>query len=416
MRRRMYCTALLALSVALPLVAGTLSGSMSLWIDYNPWYERVDALDVGFEVDYSLGEVVLSTDGLFVLPGTWVWQGFSAVGRVGGYALTTNVLFGPSTTDYLYAEAIVELSIAGIETVWHAAQLSDAVFGGPSDGWAVRIAGSVGAMDVVAISEFGARIEDDDFGGITIVHIETGEERHYVTDPAVPGQGFTGEKLSVRGLSFGCVDLDAALYFTCDGFDYVSFGIVGIDVGGLSWVAFDADLTFEIDEKTLTLEPGLSLGEVACIEVYAELAWDSSSLSIDGIGLYGIELVCRLGPVTVRDVAVLNPDTVLPRYVITTEAYGSVIERRVDADEAGHEYYYYWELLSIAYAGAGCCGGDLTFLANVYFWEHSSNLFGWSMTHIEAAIPLAETLSFTLGMEAYRSGIGSLAFGFRVDW
>ena len=400
---------------------GALAGAIGVVAMRNPFY-GVLALIVHL---FSLAVLFLLLESAFVAAAQVVVYAGAVmvlyafvVAYVGG---ETEPTFDPIPgqrflAPLLGAALFIELSIAGIETVWHAAQLSDAVFGGPSDGWAVRIEGSVGAMDVVAISEFGARIEDDDFGGITIVHIETGEERHYVTDPAVPGQGFTGEKLSVRGLSFGCVDLDAALYFTCDGFDYVSFGIVGIDVGGLSWVAFDADLTFEIDEKTLTLEPGLSLGEVACIEVYAELDWDSSSLSIDGIGLYGIELVCRLGPVTVRDVAVLNPDTVLPRYVITTEAYGSVIERRVDADEAGHEYYYYWELLSIAYAGAGCCGGDLTFLANVYFWKHSSNLFGWSMTHIEAAIPLAETLSFTLGMEAYRSGIGSLAFGFRVDW
>jgi len=103
MRRRMVSAALLVLSVALPLVAGTLSGSTSLWIEYLPLYGRIDALDLGFEVEYTFGDVTLSTDGLFVLPGTWVWQGFSAGGRVGGYGLTTNVLFGPSTAEYLYA-------------------------------------------------------------------------------------------------------------------------------------------------------------------------------------------------------------------------------------------------------------------------------------------------------------------------
>jgi len=184
----------------------------------------------------------------------------------------------------------------------------------------------------------------------------------------------------------------------------------------LSWLSFDVDLTFEIDEKSLSLEPSLSLGEAACIEVYAELEWDAAPLSVGGIGLYGIEFVCELGLVTVRDVAVLNPDTVLPRYVITTEAYGSVIERRVDAIAAGHEYYPYWELLSIAYSGAGCCGRDLEFLANAYFHEHSTGLFDWWMTRVEAEIPLAEDFSFTLGMTFYRTYVYPLTFGFRVDW
>ena len=414
MRQRTAWTALVLLvSVAFPLVGGTLSGSTSLWIGFDPAAGVLDGLDLGFEVDYTLGAVTLSTDGLFVLAGTWVWQGFSAAGRFGGYGLTTNVLFGPSTTDYLYAEAIVELSIAGIDVGWHAAQLSDAVLGGAADGWAVRVAGSVGTLDLVSITEFGARIEDEEFDGITIVHAATGEERHYATDPVVPGQGFTGEKLSVRGLSFGCADLDATLYLTCTGFEYVSFGVRGIEVGFVPWLAFDMELTFELDEKSLALEPRLLLGEVACVELYAELDWDAAALSIDGIGLYGIELTCRLGSVTVRDVAVFDLD----HYVITTEAYGSIVERLVDAIEEGHDYYAdYWEMFSIAYTGDGCCGGDLTFLANVYFSEFSSSLFDWAMTHVEAAIPFGAGFSFTLGMEIRPTGIDSLAFGFHIDW
>jgi hypothetical protein len=393
--------------------AGALSGSTSVWIEFDPMAGAFDALDLGFEVDYTLGEVVLSTDGLIVFPGTWVWQGFSAVGRIGGYALTTNVLVGPSTADYLYAEAIVELSIAGIDTAWHAAQLSDAVLGGPADGWAVRVAGSVGAFDLVSVTEFGARIEDDDFDGITIVHAATGLERHYATDPVVPGQGFTGEKLTLDGLPFCCAEIDATLYLSCEGFQYISFGVTGIEVGAVPWLAFDAEVRFEIEEKSLSLEPGLSLGEVACVELYAELDWDAATRLLDGIGLYGIELVCTLGPVTVRDVAVFD----LNRYAITTEAYGSIVERLVDAIEQGHDVYPdYWELLSIAYRGDGCCGGEFTFVANVYFDEASTSLFDWAMTHVEAAIPLAKSFTFTLATDTLAAGVDSLVFGFRIDW
>ncbi|MFC2108038.1 hypothetical protein ACFLS5_01080 [Candidatus Bipolaricaulota bacterium] len=414
MRRHTALAAVLLLvSVAFSLTAGTLSGSTSLWIGFDPVAGALDAFDLGFAVDYTLGAVTLSTDGLLVLPGTWIWQGFSAVGRFGGYGLTTNVLFGPSTTDYLYAEAIAELSIGGIDVGWHAAQLSDAVLGGPADGWAVRVAGSVSGFEIVSISEFGARIEDEEFDGNTIVHAATGGERHYATDPLVPGQGFTGEKLSIRGLPFRCAELDATLYLTCAGFEYVSFGVTGIEVGAVPWLTFDVELTFELQTKSLALTPRLVLGEVACIEVYAGLDWDGGSVSIGGIGLYGIELVGQLGPVTVRDVTVFD----LNRYAITTEAYGSVVKRLVDAIEEGHSYYPdYWEMLSIAYRGDGCCGQELTFLANAYFDEGSSGLFDWAMTHIEAEIPFGAGFSFTLGMEMHSAGVDSLAFGFHVDW
>ena len=73
-----------------------------------------------------------------------------------------------------------------------------------------------------------------------------------------------------------------------------------------------------------------------------------------------------LGPVTVRDVAVLDLD----HYAMTTDTYGSVIERLVDAitDEYGG-YPDYWEMFSIAYRGDGCCSGDLISLLNVFFDE-----------------------------------------------
>ena len=181
----------------------------------------------------------------------------------------------------------------------------------------------------------------------------------------------------------------------------------------MPWLSLDVDLTFDLQTKSLVLTPRLSLGEVFCVELYAELDWDASTWLIDGIGFYGIELACELGPVTVRDVAVFD----LNRYAITTEAYGSTVERLIDAIEEGHDVYPdYWELFSIAYRGDGCCGGDMMFLLNVYFDDASASLFDWAMTHVEAAIPLADAFSFTLAMEAIPAGIDSLTFGFHVDW
>jgi len=177
------------------------------------------------------------------------------------------------------------------------------------------------------------------------------------------------------------------------------------------WLTFDVDLTFELQSKSLM--PRLSLGEVFCVELYTELDWDALTRLLGGIGLYGIELSCELGPVTVRDVAVLDLD----RYAITTEAYGSVVERLTDAIEAGHSYYPdYWEMFSIAYRGQGCCGGDLAFLLDVYFDDASASLFDWALTHVEAEVPLADAFTFTLGMEAIPAGVDSLTFGFHLSW
>ncbi|MFC2108137.1 hypothetical protein ACFLS5_01595 [Candidatus Bipolaricaulota bacterium] len=426
MIRRTCCTALLLFaSVALPLAAGTLSGSTSLWIAFDPIAGALDALDLGYAVDYTLGAVTLSTDGLFVLSGTWVWQGFSAVGRFGGYGLTTNVLFGPSTVDYLYAEAIVELSLAGIDVAWHAAQLSNAVLGGPADGFAIRLAGSIGTVDVISMSELGAKIKDDDFDGITIVHAGSGLERSYVTDPVVFGQGFTGQKVTVSGLSFGCVnDITTTLYVTCAGFDFLKFELEGIDVG-LSWLTFDVELTFQTQTKSIVLVPTLVLGDALCIDLYAEVLTDApvgtdttntlfdAYNSITGIGIYGLGFSTSWNGVTVRELTVLNTG----RYAITTPEYGSVIEEIVEALENGHDYYAdYWEMLSIEVVGDGCCGGTNRFLANTYFNRSETALFGWGMTYIEGEVAINSTISLSTQLEVSTDGADYYGFGIEASW
>ena len=72
-----------------------------------------------------------------------------------------------------------------------------------------------------------------------------------------------------------------------------------------------------------------------------------------------------LGPVMLRDVAVLDLD----HYAMTTDTYGSVVERLVDAITDGYDVYPdYWEMFSIAYRDGGC-SSDLISLLNVYFDE-----------------------------------------------
>jgi len=287
------------------------------------------------------------------------------------------------------------------------------------------LAGSVGTFDIVSITEIGAQIEDkndDNFNGITIYHAATGLYKHYVTNPLVFGQGFTGEKVTVSGWSFGCVeDIATTLYMTCQGFDSLRFDLTGVDVG-LSWLTFDVELTFQVQVKSIVLTPTLVLGDVGCIDIYAEVltgAQDNtiynSFTSLTGIGFYGLGFTYSWDGVTVTDVTVLDTG----RYAITTPEYGSKIEEIAEALKNGHEFYSeYWELLSIEVIGDGCCGGSYTFLANTYFDKNAINLFGWGMTHIEASIPINSKLFLTAEVEVDDDtpGLDHFGFGFKVGW
>jgi len=353
----------------------------------------------------------------------FIWQGFGLTGTLGAFDIQGDVLFGPSTADYIYGQLIVSASIAGIDFGSYFAQLSDAILQGPADRFAVRLAGSTGVLDIVSIAEFGAQIEDtedDNFNGITIYHAATGLHKHYVTNPLVVGQDFTGEKVTVSGWSFGCVeDIATTLYMTCHGFDFLQFDLTGIDVG-LSWLAFDVKLTFQLQTKSIVLTPTLVLADVACLNVYAEVltgAQDntiySSFTSITGISLYGLGFTYSWGGVTVKDLTVLDTG----RYAITTPEYGTNIEEITEALKHRHEFYPdYWELISIEVVGDGCCGGSSIFLANTYFNKNETALFGWGMTHIEVTIPINSVIFLSGQVEVDTLGFDHFGFGAKISW
>ena len=393
--------------------AGTLHGRSWLDVTLDPDV-GFTGMDYGLELAYTVGGFTFSSDSLFVLPGQWVWQGFTAVGELGGFGAYATALLGGDIAKSLYAETIMTFSMAGIDFALHAAQLSEYVHGGAADGAALRMAGSVGAFGIVSVTEFGAQIEDDDFGGITIVHAATGRERHYVTDPRVVGEGFTGQKLTLSHFDFGCTEeITITVYFTCEGFDYASFGVEDLLIGNLPWLALDAELKFELQEKSLEITPKLVLGDIACFELYANLDNEVDVLSIDAIRFDGISLECQIGPVTVRDVSLFSPCDL----ALTTERYGSQVLPIADILAQGMDYYPdYFEMFSIAYAGPACCEGEYNFLANVYFSEDSTSLFDWAMTHIETMLPYGESLAFKFGMEATQTGLEYLGFGFEIAW
>ncbi|HDL86509.1 MAG TPA: hypothetical protein ENH11_09335 [Candidatus Acetothermia bacterium] len=335
-------------------------------------------------------------------------------GTLGAFDIQGDLLFGVSTADFIYDQVIVTTSIAGIEFGFYAAQLSKAVLGGPADGFVVRLAGSTQGLDIVSISEFGARIEDEDFHGITIYHAATGLHKHYTTNPLVHGQCFTGQKITVSGWSFGCVnDIAATMYMSQDGFEFIKFDLTEIE-SGLPWLAFDLELKFTLQTKSLVLTPTLNLGETTCIDLYTAIVTDPASpVSISGINVYGLGFSYSWNGVSIKSLSVFKTSC----YAITTPEYGSLIESIAEALENGHEYYSnYWELFSIEVVGDGCCGGNYTFLANTYFQCDSTSLFGWGMTHIEASMPISSNLFLNGEIEIDTDGLNHFGFAVRVSW
>jgi hypothetical protein len=374
----------------------------------------LSGLESAVDLSYETGPVLWTSYSNFQLTVGYLWQEFGVTGHLGAFEIQGDLLFGPSTSDYLYLQLMASLDLAGCEVAAYFAQVSEAVVGGPADGFAIRLSGSIGGLDITSITELGARVRDEDYGGITIVHAASGLYRTYDTNPLVPGQGFTGERITLSGLECRCADeTKGSLYFTCSGFGSLTLMVEGIETN-LPWLSLDAELVFQIQTKSLVLVPRLTVGQIACLHVYADLVTGGGgNAPIEGISVYGLELSCKIGSATFRDLSVLDPS----RYAITTPAYGSVIERIADAIDAGHEYYPdYWEMLSLDIPIGGCCGGTSSVTIYTYFSQGSSSLFAWAMTSAEARIAFSDKLEFRGGMEISAAGTKLLHFGVRYEW
>jgi len=426
--RILIAATMAAVVFGLTLLAGPFSGSFTteLLLDPDPNL-AFQSLDFIFTLNYAFGSFLSTSESEFYLLG-YIWQGFGLTGGLGAFDVQADLLFGPSTADFIYAQEIITASIAGVQLGFYWATLSDAVLGGPANGAVLRLAGSVGGCDIVSVTELGARIRDDEFDGITIVHVDTGLSKSYVTNPIVATQtgpacvsGFTGEKVTISGISFGCIeDLTTTLYVSClSGFEWIRFEVEGICTG-LSWLSLNLALTFELQTKSIVLTPTLIVSECVCIDTYMEVLTDAPDntiygafTSLTGFSLYGLGFTYSWQGVTVKALTVLDTG----RYVLTTPEYGSVIASIAEVVAKGYDYYPdYWELYSIEVTQDGCCGGLTSLLANTYFGTSDTGIFGWTMTHVEAKYAISSTLLLTMLAELDNDGIDHFGFGVEVSW
>ena len=417
-KKIVFATLVACMLVSVGSLSGTLSGTWEgrMAVDLNPF--SFSDLSSSFTVSYVLGSFTGTSSSEFGLTG-FIWQGFRIIGMWGGFQIQGDALFGPSTADYLYGQLIVKTSIAGLHLGVYTAELTDAVLGGPADGSVIRFAGSIGSVHIVNLFELGARIEDEEFKGITIYHAATGLHKHYTTNPIVytPGGsfcgGFTGEKIAVSGLSFGCIrDITTTLHMTYYGFDYLKFSLTGIETG-ISWLKFNMDIKFELQTKAVVLTPTINLGRSACIDLYAEVLNGSASGTVTGVGIYGLGVTTTFRNVKMKDLIVFD----MGKYAITTESYGSVIEKRATAVKEGHTFYPdYWELVSISASEDGGYGSKYHFLVNTYFTKNPSALFGWGMTCIKLQMPISQNFYLNSDFTVSSTGSTKLRFGVKLDW
>jgi|Deesub1362A_J573_1020465.scaffolds.fasta_scaffold02846_4 hypothetical protein len=391
------------LAAVLGALAGFASGELELEVGLLPSPTLRSSLVLRGE---AAGLSLASTSIAYL--DTWVWQEFSARGAIGPLSLEGVILFGPSTLDFVYGEAVLGLSLAGVDVTLYAAQLSDAVLGGPSAGAALEMEVGLWGMGARAITEFGASPT-----GIEIFHAPTGISREYTTDPRPGGEGFTAQRLYLTGMPPpcpGCPSLDLELSFTKDdGFAYLKISAEELFTWCCPRVAFDLEVEFRVQTKAVAISPRITVGP-ACLVPHLEPEWDPFVLG--GISVAALELSCELDGARLRSVTILKRCC----WAISAPEFGSRVVRCFVADREGIEYYpEYWELLSVEVWGPACCGGEWRATFNAYFGDTGA-LLGWGMGYLELWVPLAAGWELGGRMQAAPGGVEELSLTVGFSW
>lgn len=199
------------------------------------------------------------------------------------------------------------------------------------------------------------------------------------------------------GFSVGCLDLVTATLrmrnpqaVSQSAFEELALSVDGLDVG-LPSITLDADVVFEVAEKTVALTPVVNLGADACLTVYASLAGGTAGRwDITGLSLYGIRIA---------------------------DAWNGVsFEALSYFDDLHFVKDTYWESLTVRSIGDTCCGRGFEFSVSTYFDKTSSSLFGWAETETSISFGVTGGLTIRFKMAVEPAGLEELAFGWRFSW
>jgi len=205
---------------------------------------------------------------------------------------------------------------------------------------------------------------------------------------------FNEEYILLEGLAFGCVSIDAAIDFTCCGFDHVSFLFKDLAFG---WgIDFDFLVKFTTSSKTMAFKPEITL-DTECISIATELQFATGTKTITGLQIEGLSYTSEaINGLTVSFAATWDytdnpliglystvthygaskvyfwkPDT-HSSLLTTATPHPAVTSAGVGAWALDSAYCYYekatvFNKLSLDYSADACCGGAFTLSANTYF-------------------------------------------------
>lgn len=355
--------------MALVGFAATLSGSWDTQVTIDPQQPNFSAaIDITstLTVAYSLDGWTFTS--ITDLDDTgWADQDFAVAGLLGAFSIASALDFDPATPAFGSWNTTVAVSIAGVNF--------SADFTLEDNDVALVLTGSGVSGDIILGVEVSFGGDDNDVCDLNWADLE----------------------ISV-GFPFCCTILEAAVAFTCDGFENIVFTAEGIAIPNLPYLLLDVELEFTMQTKSLTLSPRFDFGLTACFDLYIEQAYTggvSNVLTLESITIEGIGISCDIGAVTFTGLSYWGTGT-KPGLLAGTP---------------------YWEVYAVSSNEEACCG-SFGFDVAVYFLDTGAMLFDISLIEADMTLQVAPQFTFSMGMEidVEISAFTEWAVGFLVTW
>ncbi len=353
---------------------------------------------------------------------------FEAYGSLGAFSMWSLAYFDPTTPAFLSFENAAEVSIAGVDL--YALFAIQAVGEGFGTGFALGGIGTVGdcrfGVEVTwNLYSYLGYIFDYGLGVVTDwTYLDCGMWNPVWTIGAlgVVQSGCDVIFSSITAIAqfpICCADVEVEVAFTCLGFDYLSFTVLGIDIG-LDWLKVSKlAITYTLEEKAAAIYFSVVTGDVVCFKPYFSVLYGSGTdedTVIDGIRLNALTLSCTLGGCEFYWGHIFAPTW--------TYHFGATGLSLLSSSYADCWWVvdglYPNEMFGIQCDEDSCCGGLFSFGVNNFFSTTDSDatgIFGWMGTYAELTVGVGSNISLVGAMNLTElNGVEWIAFGVEVAW
>jgi hypothetical protein len=373
----------------------------------QPFSAFQSTLDVGLCMSFL--EIASISDFLF---DGWLWQELDLTVALGGLRFDGQILFEPQTGSFIYAQGIASVEFPPITVSLYAAAVGETLLQPTNYGYVFDVYGEIlgGVMSFESATFMGA-----DLSGITFTAATSQQtslaKKTFLTDPTIDPLpvGFSGQEVTFSASAFYCVELMSLTTFSKTGFVSEQIELSFVGLFGLP-LSITLDIVYSLQTKSYVFTPSLE-SDYGCLSIYTNLL--GSGGLITGVEIYGIAFEVTLAGATLTSISNLNTTD----YVITTPAFGFVVESLVDAIDEAHLYYpqEYWEIVSLV-VDVPPIGCGFSFSVDTFFSTSTGLLFDWAQSKMGVTLSLGTSVSISSAITIDTTGFTEWMIGFEVSF